>query len=112
MASEDECHQAIGTLADLLATVEPDLRRKYVLERSVSCRVSDLGITWSGKVTEEGLLGVRHDDDSKAQVRLTVSSDDLVSLIAGRLAVPTAIATGRLRVQANPFDLLRLGTFL
>ena len=41
-----------------------------------------------------------------------VASDDLLALVETRLAIPTAFATGKLRVQASPFDLLRLGSFL
>lgn len=115
MASEDECDQAFNALVDLLAAVDPEVRHKYVVERTVSCRVSDLDVTWWGRVCVEGILDLRvtvPGEDNKAQVRLTVASDDLLSLLQGRLAVPIAVATGRLRVQANPFDLLRLGTFL
>lgn len=112
MASASECESALRGLAEMLAGVEPDLRKKYVVERSLSCRISDLQVTWSGRVTVDGLVDLRNDDDSRAQVRLTVGSDDFIALIEGRLAVPTAFATGRLRVQASPFDLLRLGTFL
>jgi putative sterol carrier protein len=51
-------------------------------------------------------------EGGKAQVRLTVSSDDLVALVEGNLSVPAAVATGKIRVQASPFDLLRLSAFL
>ncbi len=112
MASEAECAEAFRALAELLAATDPELRSKYVVERTVSCRVSDLGVTWSGRVTDDGLQDLTTDDDTKAQVRLTVASDDLLALVGGRLALPAALATGKLRVQASPLDLLRLGTFL
>jgi predicted lipid carrier protein YhbT len=115
VASEAECDKAFSTLADLLARVDPETRTKYVLDRTVSCRVTDLGLTWCGRVCDEGVidvLTVPSDDEPKAQVRLSVGSDDLLALIEGRLTVPAAVATGRLRVQANPLDLLRLGSFL
>jgi putative sterol carrier protein len=112
LASEQECAQAFRTLTDLLATVDPELRNKYAIERTVSCRVSDLGVTWSARVCEDGVEDLTTEDGNRAQVRLTVASDDLLALVEGRLAVPTAFATGKLRVQASPFDLLRLGSFL
>jgi putative sterol carrier protein len=112
LASEAECAQAFRTLADLLDTVDPEVRNKYAIERTVSCRITDLGVTWSARVCEDGIEDLTTEDGSKAQVRLTVASDDLLALVAGRLAVPTAFATGKLRVQASPFDLLRLGSFL
>ena len=115
MATEAECEKAFRTVADLLARLDPDVRRRSVLDRTVSCRVSDLGLLWSGRVCEEGLVDlgpVGSEDDRRAQVRLTVGSDDLLALVEGRLAVSVAVATGRLRVQASPLDLLRLGSYL
>lgn len=111
MASQAECEAALRTLVDALSALEPEVRRKYVVERTVSCRVTDLDVTWAAHLTEEGLVDLRT-DAPKAQVRLSVGSDDLVALVQGRLAVPTAVATGRVRVQASPFDLLRLSAFL
>lgn len=114
MASEAACDEALLGLVAMLDAVDPDLRAKYVMDRTVSCRVSDLGCSWSARVCDEGLVDLKQveADDSRAQVRLTVTSDDLLALIEGRLTVPMAVATGRLRVQANPLDLLRLGALL
>ena len=111
MASEAECEAALRGLVDALASLDPELRRKYVVDRTISCRISDLDVTWSATLTDDGLIGMTT-DAPKAQVRLTVASDDLISLVDGKLAVPTAVATGRIRVQASPFDLLRLSAFL
>lgn len=113
MASEAECDAAFHALAARLAEVPPEIRAKYVLDRRVSCRVSDLGLTWSARLSDEGLVGITTDeDDRKAQIRLSVASDDLVALVEGRTSVQKAVAMGRIRVQASPFDLLRLSSFL
>jgi predicted lipid carrier protein YhbT len=111
VASEAECEAALTSLVDALAALEPEVRRKYVVDRTVSCRISDLDVTWYGHLTDEGIVGMSR-DGVKAQVRLTVGSDDLLALVVGKLAVPTAVATGKIRVQASPFDLLRLSHFL
>jgi predicted lipid carrier protein YhbT len=111
VASEAECEAALQSLVDAISTLEPDVRRKYVVDRTVSVRVADLDVTWAARLTEEGVIGLST-DAPKAQVRLTVGSDDLLALVNGKLAVPTAVATGRIRVQASPFDLLRLSAFL
>jgi predicted lipid carrier protein YhbT len=112
VASEVECASALHSLAALLAEVDPDIRAGYVVDRSVSVRVSDLDITWSARLSEDGITDLHTGDDAKAQIRLTVGSDDLIALTEGRLAVATAFATGRVRVQASPRDLLRLRSFL
>lgn len=112
MASVSECDAALRALAVRLGQVDPDVRAKFVMDRTVSCRVPDLDTTWSARVCEEGVVDLTTDGESKAQVRLTIGSDDLVALVEGRLALPTAVATGKVRVQASPFDLLRLSNFL
>ncbi|MCW2585184.1 MAG: hypothetical protein JWN55_700 [Frankiales bacterium] len=112
MASEADCDKAFRSLVDLLARVDPDVRKKYVLERTVSCRVTDLGVTWSARLCDEGLVDVTTEDDGKAQIRLSVGSDDLLALVEGRQAFPSAFATGKLRVQASPMDMLRLTALL
>jgi predicted lipid carrier protein YhbT len=111
VASEAECEAALRSLVDAVAALDPEVRRKYVVDRTVSCRISDLGVTWSAHLTDNGLVGMSK-DAPKAQVRLSVASDDLLSLVDGKLALPTAVATGKIRVQASPFDLLRLSAFL
>lgn len=112
MASVEQCDAALRALATRFSQLEPDAVAKYVLDRTVSCRVSDLKVTWWAHLTQGGLLDITQDADTRAQVRLSVSSDDLISLTEGRLAVPTAVAMGKIRVQASPFDLLRLSHFL
>jgi predicted lipid carrier protein YhbT len=111
MASESECERALRSLADALAALDPEVRRKHVVERTVSCRVPDLDVTWYARLTDDGLRDLGREGE-RAQVRLTVSSDDLIALAEGSLSAPTAVATGRLRVQASPLDLLRLSNVL
>ncbi len=112
MASLPEVEATLDGLAARLAEVEPDLRRRYAVDRTVSCRVYDLDVVFAGRLTEDGLSDVVVDPPVRAQVRLSVSSDDLVALGAGTLAVRSAFATGRLRIQAGPMDLLRLRALL
>lgn len=112
MATLPDVEAAVASLVLRLAELDPELRRRYLVDRTVSCRVSDLHVTWAGRLCDDGLVDVRTHAAHRAQVRLSVTSDDLVALAAGRLTVPTAWATGRLRVQAAPLDLLRLRALL
>lgn len=114
MASRTECDSAMRSVVDKLAELDPELRRRYTVDRSVSCRVSDLGVTYFARLSEDGLAGLVVDGAAaeRAQVRLTVGSDDLLALVEGRLAVPSAWAVGKLRVQASPLDLLKLRALL
>ena len=112
MATVKECERALSSLAQRLAEVDPDQRAKYAVERTVSCAVSDLGVVFTGRVDEDGLTGVQVGDNPSAQVRLATSSDDLVALSEGRLGVPSAWASGRLKIEASVLDLLKLRSLL
>jgi hypothetical protein len=48
----------------------------------------------------------------KADIRLTMTSDDLVALTDGRLHFGSAWASGRLKLEAGLRDLLRLRKIL
>jgi predicted lipid carrier protein YhbT len=108
VATEADCDKALRSLVDMLARLPAEVRSKYVVDRTVSCRVSDLGVTWSARLCEDGIVGLTTGDNAKAQVRLSVGSDDLLALVEGRQSVPSAFATGKVRVQASPLDMLRL----
>jgi hypothetical protein len=112
VASEQECDDAFHLLANLLSQLDPDLRGKYILTRTVSCKVTDLGLIWSGRLCDDGLVDITTSEEPKAQIRCAVNSDDLLALVAGTQPIPSAWATGRLRIQAGPRDMLRLTTML
>ena len=112
MATLLQVEGAVRSIVERLGDVDLALRRQYAVDRTVSCHVSDLGVVWSGRLCEQGLCDITSGDSDRAQVRLTVAGEDLLALAEGRLAVPVAWATGRLRVQASPMDLLRLRAFL
>jgi len=108
VATSAQVEAAVLALVDRLTDVDPALRRRYAADRTVSCTISDLDVVWSGRLSADGLHGVTAAPVARAQVRLAVSSDDLLALADGRLEVAAAVATGRLRVQAGPLDLLKL----
>lgn len=116
LATLEQCQQAVASLVDRLADVDPDVRRKYAVERTLACRVPDLDVVFLARFEEDGTIGevtVAHASTAgTAQVRVAASSDDLIALIEGRLAAPTAWATGRLKIDASMLDLLKLRALL
>ena len=116
MASLQECEAALQALAGKLAAVDPDLRRKHAVDRTVSCRVLDLAVVFHVRLSDGSVvdLDCRPEDEAapQAQVRLAARSDDLVALVRGDLTPPVAWATGRLTVEASVLDLLRLRALL
>lgn len=116
MATLQDCDGAVEALVRRLAELDPQLRSRYVVERTVACRVTDLGVAYSARLVGDGLVDVQRHGDGDAvpdvQVRLATSSDDLLALVQGRLGVPQAWLGGRLKVDASVLDLLRLRTLL
>ena len=108
MATIEECEKAFQNLATMLGNMDAQRREKSVLDRSVSCTIRDHGVIFAGELRDGGLLDRRRVDRADAQVRLTLQSDDLIRLSTGKLNFAAAWATGKVRVDANVFDLLRL----
>ncbi|MGO4749709.1 sterol-binding protein, partial [Streptomyces sp. 2MCAF27] len=52
MATMEECRSALDKLAENLAGANGDLRSAAALDRSVSCRITDLDITFFGRLTD------------------------------------------------------------
>jgi hypothetical protein len=108
MASVDDCAQALSTLAARLATAHPTAKRKAAVDRTMTCSITDLGVIFGGRLRDGELLDIRPVDSADAQVKMAMSSDDLVKLVAGELHMGTAFASGRVRIDAGIRDLLRL----
>jgi hypothetical protein len=111
----EDCERALHSLAERLAAVDPEVRARYVVTRTLACRVPDLDVVFLATLGDKGIEELRCTDGKDtdgAQVRLAASSDDLLALLDGELSPPMAWATGRLKVQASPMDLLKLRALL
>jgi hypothetical protein len=115
VATVAECERALLQLAEKLAAVDPAVRGRYVVTRTLACRVPDLDVVFLGTIGDDGIEEIRctpGSDTSGAQVRMAAASKDLVALVQGDLSPAVAWATGRLKVQASPLDLLKLRSLL
>ncbi|MDG9718172.1 sterol-binding protein [Streptomyces sp. DH24] len=115
MATIEECRAALEKLSDNMADAEGDVRAAAALDRSVSCRITDLDVTFVGRLTG-GRIDV-HDTvqgppPERAQIRLALAGDDLVALVDGELHFARAWGSGRVRLEAGLRDLLRLRKLL
>jgi hypothetical protein len=113
MATEEECRAALDRITKRLAEVDGDQLAEHVLDRTISCRIPDLGIAFRTRIHAGGLDAFeRTDAPGNAQVKLTVASDDLVALARDELSPARAWASGRLKIEASFMDLLRLRRLL
>lgn len=124
MATQEQCEAALTAVAIRLAG-EQNASKPKLDERTLSCTVTDLGLVYRGRLHAGKLDDVhlassagaptsdaRADDAPPAQLRLTVTSDDLVAMSLGELDFAKAWLTGRVKLQASFADVLRLRTLL
>ncbi|WP_446219930.1 SCP2 sterol-binding domain-containing protein [Micromonospora sp. IBHARD004] len=111
MASVDECRQALQELAARLDR-HADVQDRIDLDRTLACRVTDLGTAFHGRISGGRLVDLSDGDDPKAKIALSASSDDLIALVHGQLDITKAIGARRVSIKANPFDLMKLRKLL
>jgi predicted lipid carrier protein YhbT len=110
VATVEECRQALEALVGRISRLDPADRAAHLVDRDVSCEVPDLGVTFLTRLGPDGAAPVTqaNGDGAPAQVRFRASSDDLVAIAGDPGSFPRAWLSGRVRVEASVFDLLRL----
>ncbi|MER7027939.1 MULTISPECIES: sterol-binding protein [Streptomyces] len=115
MATLDQCRAALDRLARNMSGADGEVRSAAALDRSLSCRLTDLDVTFLGRLahgTIEDVTCVPGPPPYRAEIRLAMSGDDLVALVDGRLDFARAWGRGRVRLEAGVLDLLRLRKLL
>ncbi|OON82392.1 SCP2 sterol-binding domain-containing protein [Streptomyces tsukubensis] len=115
MATTEECAAALDRLSARLTSTKGDVRAALGFDRSLSCRITDLDVTFVGRLTAgriDVLDTVAGRPEGRAQIRLSMTGDDLVALVDGDLNFARAWATGRVGLEAGFRDLLRLRSLL
>ena len=112
MASVEQCISALDEVLGELAA-NPAAAG---LDRSLSCRLTDLGKWIMGRLKDGAVHGLHVVPDDppppKADIRLAMTSDDLVALTGGELHFGKAWASGRISFHAGFRDMLRLRSLL
>jgi hypothetical protein len=112
MATIDECTTALrGVLGPIAAN-----RAAEGLDRSLSCRLTDLDQVLLGRLTAGAVRDLHAVPDGpsvpRADIRLTMTSDDLLALTRGDVSFAKAWSSGRLRLDAGIRDILRLRSLI
>jgi len=110
MATAEECRTALEQLTARISEMDARDRAAHLADRTLSCRVPDLGVTFLTRLGPHGADPVREasNGDMAAQVRFTAKSDVVVSIAGDPGSFARAWLTGRLKVEGNIFDLLHL----
>jgi putative sterol carrier protein len=112
VASVEECRAALEFLAAKLDQVDSGLRARHVVERSLSCTIRDIDTVFVANLRDGRVTDIELSESPRAQIRVSVLSDDLIELARGSLDAAKAMAQGKLRIDASMFDLLRLRSLL
>lgn len=113
MATVPEVESILHDCIRMLERVDPSYRGMLPSRRTIQATCPDLGLTYHA-FWRNGELSELHQGpaDGRADIRISVSSDDLVAISEGQLDVGRAYATDRIRIQASMTDLLRLRAVL
>jgi predicted lipid carrier protein YhbT len=112
MATVEECRVALEQLGERMAANAADNSTKLDFDRTLSCRITDLGVGFHGRLVNGQIVDVADGEDPKAKLKLTAGSDDLMALVRGQLNIASAWAGGRLKIDASLFDLMKLRKLL
>jgi putative sterol carrier protein len=108
MATVDECRTALEQFAENLAANPKSVKKLTGFQRSLACDITDLDESFNGRFDKGKLIDITDGDNEDAQIRMIVSSDDLVSLVDGDLDFMKAFTSGRVKLKANMMDLMKL----
>jgi predicted lipid carrier protein YhbT len=114
MATAKECREALERLTSKLSAMDAKTRQTKLADRTLSCHVSDLGVTYLTRLGPHGADPIRetHDGFPAAQIRFTAKSDDVLAIADDPGSFAKAWLSGRLKVEGNFFDLLNLRKML
>jgi hypothetical protein len=110
----EQCREALQKLAGRLAELTPGERADYFGNRTMSCTIPDLGVTFRTRLGTDSLDDVREQapDDPPADIRITASSEDVLSLTEPPMNIARMWLAGKVKIEASMKDLFRLRRLL
>jgi len=110
MATAEECRTALENLTGRIAEMEAHDRARHLLDRTLSCRVPDLGVTFVTRLSPDGAepIKVAENGSPAAQIRFIADSDVVVAIAGNPGSFVHAWLSGKLKVHGSIFDLLHL----
>ena len=105
---------ALESLTGRIQDIDPAARATHLVDRAISCKVDDLGVTFMTRLGPDGATPVRvaNGSDGQAHVRFTARSDDLLAIAEDPGSFGRAWLSGRLKIEASVLDLFRLRKLL
>lgn len=112
MATPDEVEATLRRLMKRFERLEDPYRSMLPGRRTVEAVFHDIDRIYHAS-WRRGELSELHDGPAdRADIRVTLTSDDLLAMADGQLRFRKAYATNRVRIEASMTDLLRLRSAL
>lgn len=112
MATIEEVDQILGDLLLRLGDVDPGTRSLMPSNRTIEARCPDLDLVRHAIWRDGNLEVLATPPPRRADIRISLASDDLLALHRGELTFSRAYAANRVRLDASMTDLLRLRAIL
>jgi hypothetical protein len=105
---------ALERLTGRITEMDERVRQAKLIDRTLSCRVSDLGVTYLTRLGPHGADPVKEAEPGTpaAQIRFTARSDDVVAISKDPGSFARAWLSGKLKVEGSFLDLLHLRRLL
>ncbi|HEX5190290.1 MAG TPA: hypothetical protein VFW16_12145 [Streptosporangiaceae bacterium] len=105
---------ALEGLTGRITEMDERVRQAKLIDRTLSCRVSDLGVTYLTRLGPHGADSVKEAEPGSpmAQIRFTAKSDDVVAISKDPGSFARAWLSGKLKVEGSFLDLLHLRRLL
>src|ERR671922_1337634 len=107
MATPEQCQEALERLTARIADLDASSRAAHLRDRTLSCQVPDLGVTFVTRLGPQGAdpVSVAANGSPPAQVRFTARSDDVLAIASNPGSFASAWLTGRLKIEGSLSDL-------
>lgn len=114
MNTAEQCREALEKLASRLTELSPGDRASYFGNRTMSCTIPDLGVTFRTRLGTDGAEPVREQtpDDPPADMRITANSPEVLSLTESPMNIARMWVSGKVKIEASMKDLFRLRKLL
>lgn len=110
MASIEEVDAVLAELLARLDASDGNTQALFPDPRTIEARCPDLELVRHAEWRDGQVRLLDHPPEpgQRADIRVTVRSDDLLRIVRGELSFGNAYLAGRLRLEASMADLLRL----
>ncbi|MFA9428572.1 sterol-binding protein [Egicoccus sp. AB-alg2] len=112
MATVEEVDAVLWGLLDRFGEVDEDVRALLPNRRTIEARCPDLDYVRHAEWRRGELIVLEEAPPRRADIRISMLSDDLLAVANGELTFSRAYASNRVRLDASMTDLLRLRAVL